>query len=404
MSIPLWGKAGLSRLTEDASVTIGSDAESPPEYVLRNARVVLENEVLSGTVLVRDGLIADVATTTSLSASVDLNGDFLLPGMIDLHTDNLEKHLKPRPGVKWPDSLAALIQHDRQLISAGITTVLDSIALGEYQLGPARRELVAASADAIDRGTRRGLLRADHYIHARCELADRGLSRLLPEVADHARLRLISLMDHTPGQRQWRNLENYRRHRQMKVSDAEFADHVAELVSVQARFSPSHLRLALELAGRRSLPLASHDDTTSDDVETGAANGVGISEFPTTIEAARQANRHGMLTVGGAPNVVLGGSHSGNVSVADLARQELLDILASDYVPSSMLAAVFRLSEQGIPLWKVVAMATVMPARAIGFVDRGSIAPGKRADLVRVGLRDNTPVVESVWCAGVQVH
>ena len=117
------------------------------------------------------------------------------------------------------------------------------------------------------------------------------------------------------------------------------------------------------------------------------AEGVTMSEFPTTVAAAQAARQHGMAIIMGGPNMVKGGSHSGNVSAAELAQADLLDIFSSDYVPSSLLLATFMLAElAGWSLPKAVRTVTSNPARAIGLQDRGQVAVGQRADLLRVRM------------------
>ena len=134
------------------------------------------------------------------------------------------------------------------------------------------------------------------------------------------------------------------------------------------------------------------------------ADGIRIAEFPTTHEAARAARQHGMSVIMGAPNVVCGGSHSGNVSALDLAAEDLLDGLSSDYAPKSLLHGAFILHDRiGLPLPKAVATVTAHIAAGVGLPDRGELAPGKRADLIRVRWIGDIPVVRSVWREGPQV-
>lgn len=376
------------------------------DQVLTGARLVLRNEVVEGTVQVRQGRIVDVAQGRSgVPGAVDLEGDYLLPGLIEIHTDNLEKHFQPRPGVHWPSPHAAVIAHDTQIAGAGITTVLDALAVGEYREGSGRRRMLADAVAAITDAQARGLLRAEHRLHLRCELADHAVVDILRTVADHPLVHLLSLMDHTPGQRQWAELSKYRQfHRDKGWTDAEFEAHMAERKETQARYAERNRREVLALARARGLRLASHDDTTEDHVEEAAADGIAIAEFPTTMTAARRARERGMAIVMGAPNVVRGGSHSGNVSALELGREGLLDGLSSDYVPMSLLHAAFLLNGRaGLALAEAVAAVSANVAAMLGLDDRGRIAPGLRADLVRVRVVDDLPVVLAVWREGRRV-
>jgi alpha-D-ribose 1-methylphosphonate 5-triphosphate diphosphatase len=213
-------------------------------------------------------------------------------------------------------------------------------------------------------------------------------------------------MDHTPGQRQWRDLalyRNFRAKRGQVWGEGEFEAHLADRQRAQATHVPKSREEITALAHRRSLPLASHDDTTLDDVEESHADGVTIAEFPTTIEAAERARQRGMAIVMGSPNIVLGRSHSGNVSARELMEHGLLDVLASDYVPSSLLQALFMLGERLGSLPKAVGLATANAAAAVGLGDRGRLAPGNRADLLRVRLVEGTPVITGVWVRGRSV-
>ena len=379
------------------------------ETIFTNARVVTRDHAFLGTVQVRGGRIAAVEPGTSaVRSAVDFAGDLLVPGLVELHTDNLEKHFAPRPGVVWP-SLPALAAHDAQLAAAGITTVLDALAIGEYREGSVRRRILTQSADAIRAGRSSGLLRVDHHLHMRLELSDPAVVDMFLPYADDPLVRLASLMDHTPGQRQWWSLEKFQLFNSGKFSfanEGELHDYVAQRVEQQARWAGPNRRALVDICSTRGILLASHDDTTEEHVAEAVGDGIAVSEFPTTRAAAECARASGMSVVMGAPNIVRGGSHSGNVSAEELAQAGLLDALASDYVPASLLHGALMLeSRLGIALPAAIATVTANPAAMAGFDDRGEIAPGKRADLVRVALLDegNVPVPRTVWREGERV-
>ncbi len=379
--------------------------------VFKNAKLVLANEVIKGSVSVLDGIIDSVDEGSVQSTEgFDMDGDYLMPGFVEMHTDNFERHLMPRPKVQWAE-LPALLAHDGEIIAAGITTVFDALGVGEADPESVRGSTWKQALHAIDQCSNEGLLKADHYLHVRCELPAPNTIDLFEPFRDCARLSLLSLMDHTPGQRQWENIDAARVYYTGKKgwSHEKFERQVAQSIELQEKYSEPHRAYFVEYCRTHGLALASHDDTTSAHVERAFSDGATMSEFPTTILAASTAREHGMHNVMGGPNVVRGGSHSGNVAAADLARHGLLDILSSDYVPSSLLGAVVRLVDDEIlTLPQAVSAVSYNPAQATGLMDRGRITQGLRADLVQVrfiampeGKRH--AVVRAVWREGVRV-
>jgi alpha-D-ribose 1-methylphosphonate 5-triphosphate diphosphatase len=362
--------------------------------------------VVRGSLLVRDGVIAAVDSgATALPAARDLQGDYLIPGLVEVHTDNLERHVMPRPKVSFPMQ-SAVQAHDAEIASAGITTVLDAIGVGDPYGDGFRSRDQSALLEVLDRLEAAGSLRADHHIHVRCELPAANARELFEPFRGDRRLRLISLMDHTPGQRQWTDIEQARTYYTGKKgwSDAKFDQEVRIAPSRQATHAAPNRVWFAQFAGQHAVALATHDDTTVAHVDEAKDLGATMSEFPTTLAAAQRARAHGLATVAGAPNVVRGGSHSGNVSALDLAREGLLDALSSDYVPGSLLLAAWILNrDAGFSLPAAIAVVTERPARACGFDDRGAIAPGLRADLVRVRDVGGQPGVRQVFVLGQRV-
>lgn len=377
------------------------------DMIFTNARVVTTDEVVDGTVLVQRGEIAGVSDGRSdVPSAMDLDGDYLLPGFVELHTDNLEKHFAPRPGVVWPPVPAA-VAHDTQIAAAGITTVFDALAVGDLNENSDRLQNLENMSVALREARERNLLRADHKIHLRCEVSHSKAVQIFDEYVDSAGVQLVSLMDHTPGQRQFTSMETYKRYYQGKygMSDDDLARFIEVKRQSQERYSAPN---RLDIVGKcrdRGITMASHDDATTEHVDEAVENGVTIAEFPTTVNSATKAHEAGLGVLMGAPNLVLGGSHSGNVSAMDLADLGVLDILSSDYVPSSMIHGVFMLWQSGAKpsLPEAVASVSGTPAGAVGLTDRGEIAPGKRADLVRVSMHQDTPTIVSVWREGNRV-
>ena len=379
------------------------------DAVFADARIATPGGVVRGSLTVRGGEIAAIAAgevPAAAAGRVDCGGDWLLPGLVELHTDNLERLFAPRPGVRWPAD-AAMLTHDAQVAAAGITTVCDAVGVGSHGGGGERLGYLAASLGVLRRARAAGALKADHLLHLRLELADPDMLGLLEPLLDEPSLRLVSFMDHTPGQRQWRDLDKLRGFhlgRDLRSED-EFQAMVARRLAEQRDLAPAQRAAVLRLlAGRDALVRASHDDATPDHVAEALACGCAIAEFPTTLEAAAAARAAGMGIVVGAPNLVLGGSHSGNVAAAELVGRGLLDALSSDYVPASLLHAVFLLRRDfGLPMAEAIAPATRNPARLLGLADRGELAPGRRADLIRAREVGGTPAVVGTWVAGRRV-
>ncbi len=376
------------------------------DIVLANARLVLSSETVPGHVVVRDGRIAAIGTgATAVSGAHDLQGDFLLPGLVEVHTDNLERHVMPRPKVTFPMQ-AAVQAHDGEIASAGITTVLDAIGVGDPYDDGFRSRDQSALLHVLDRLDAAGSLRVDHHVHVRAELPAPNALALFEPFRGHSRLRLISLMDHTPGQRQWTQIEHARVYYTGKKgwSNEKFAEEMRIAPERQAKYAAPHRQWFADFAREHRVALATHDDTTVAHVDEAVALGAVMSEFPTSLAAARHARERGLATIAGAPNVVRGGSHSGNVAALQLAREGVLDALSSDYVPASLLLAAWILQrDAGFSLSEAMAVVSRTPARACGFDDRGEIANGLRADLVRVREVDGHPVVREVWSAGRRV-
>lgn len=375
------------------------------DTVLTNARLVLDDAVVAGTITLRDGRILAIdAGRATTPAAIDCDGDFIAPGLIDLHTDALEGHFVPRPKVFWPDARAAALAHDGQTVASGITTVFDAICAGGFDQAKAeRRELFGTMLDAVEQGA--PLFRADHKVHLRCEMTDPNVLDLVEPTLARPSLAFASLMDHTPGARQWRNVEALRNFllgigKDAREAEREIGERTARGRANVARNMPP----LVEMLASTGLVLASHDDTTEAHVAEAQAAGCTISEFPTTREAALAARAADLATIGGAPNVVRGGSHSGGVAMGALAQEGLVDALASDYVPASLLQAATRLhTVDGMALPQAIALVTRNPAHMAGLADRGRLEAGLRADVVRFRIVEGTPVVRQVLAEGERV-
>ena len=375
--------------------------------IYTNYRLLLPDKEVLGTIAVKDGIITDIQPGV-VSQGQNGDGNYLMPGLIELHTDNLEKCISPRPKVRFPLELAA-VNHDRDLISSGITTVCDAIAIGDVtpKDDSLRINYYEAMINTVAEGQAAGRFSTDHLLHLRCELGYEHLYNIIEPYAEHPLLAMISLMDHTPGQRQFVNIQKYKKYYtgEHGVSEAKMDEFVAMRLNNQRKHAINNRQALVKLSQTKNISLASHDDATVDHVRGAIAEGVVLAEFPTTLDAAEEAHNNGLLVLMGAPNVVLGGSHSGNVSAMELVEMDLVDIISSDYVPRSLLQSAFIISQTvNKPLHEVIKYITLYPAKAINLDDKiGSLEVDKKADFITVHNDGVVPSIRSVYKQGDRV-
>ena len=378
------------------------------KMILTNASVVTPTEMFKGTVVVnKEGIIDEVSQSTSqVKGAIDCEGDYLVPGLVELHTDNLEKHFTPRPGVNWP-SRSAVMTHDAQIVASGITTVFDALSLGDVVHGSSRLKNLETMINALKLAEDDKVHRANHFLHLRCEVSYDGVLELFDAMVDHPMVHLVSVMDHSPGQRQFVKEEKYREYYQGKYgfSDEQLVEFIRKQKEASAKYSASARHTIVNRCHLNDIPLASHDDATISHADEAKENRMTVAEFPTTVEAAKASHQHGLSVLMGAPNIVRGGSHSGNVAAKELAKEGVLDILSSDYYPASMMDAAFKLAtlENDYDMPRAIRTVTETPAKSAGLTDRGAIEVGKRADLVWVKPAGEHPLIRHVWNQGQRV-
>jgi alpha-D-ribose 1-methylphosphonate 5-triphosphate diphosphatase len=373
------------------------------EQILHNAHIVLPDKILHGSVVISGRKIVKIDKAAYAGKNgIDCRGDYLMPGLIEIHTDNLEKHIVPRPGIYWPSMTASIIAHDNQVFNSGITTVLDAVFLGWSDSNEFRSNIMDRSITAVRHAQTQKLLRADHFLHFRCELPSATLLDSFRDYVDNPLLKLVSVMDHTPGQRQWRDLSKWRLfHQDKRWTDEDAQAELDQKSELQQTYGQDNRREIVKICREIKIPVASHDDTTGEHCQEAWENGITISEFPTTLEAAQKAKSLGMATIMGAPNMVRGESHSGNISAQELAEHGLLDGFSSDYMPISLLHSAFELHRNlSLPLFASLATVTANIARMVHLPDRGVLEEGKNADVIRVSLVDDLPIVKAMWKNG----
>lgn len=375
------------------------------ETILTNAVLILPDALLTGTLVIRDGRIAEISDQRShVPHAVDLGGDYLMPGVVDVHTDNLERQVQPRSNARWP-SRSAFLSHDAQTAAAGVTTVLDALCLGDLGFDVERIKTFQDGMRDIDALADTGLMKSEHFLHLRCEMPALDVMDLVDPVADHPRVRMISLMDHSPGVGQYADMDFYRSiRRKAGHTEAQIEERIKKLVAQREQHRRPNRERLLARVKHLDVALASHDDQTVENIAENVADGISISEFPVRMAAAVAAHASGMTVIAGAPNIVRGGSHSGNVNAADLVRAGVVDAYASDYVPAALVEAAFLSVERcHITLPKAVAMVTANAAAMARLPDRGSLKTGLRADLVHVAMFGEHPVVRQVWREGRRI-
>jgi alpha-D-ribose 1-methylphosphonate 5-triphosphate diphosphatase len=396
--------------------TSPADRRASVSSILTNAHLVLPTEVVQGTVVVQKGLIVEVDHTISRAkGALDLAGDYLIPGLIELHTDSLERHYQPRSGVEW-DAVSAAISHDTQIAGSGITTVYDSLTLGAASGWDMRAEMIGPIVDGLRTAIGHDLLRVQHFLHMRCEVTHPDIVPIFEGYADDPLVRFMSLMDHGRDVCQSPDMAHYRRHYLGGLSHATLVEicqgdeaavdrQIEELLHGSRVLGPGNRRRLARIAIERRLAFANHDDASRAHIEEARSLGVTVTEFPRTLEAAEAAHAASVKVLMGTPNLIRGRSNYGNIAATVLAERNYLDILSSDYIPASLLPGAFRLAQEdfGWSLPRALATVTSVPAASAGLDDRGRLERGLRADLVRVQLVQNRPVVRAVWSGGSRV-
>ena len=372
---------------------------------LTHARIVLTDEIIEdGSLLIEDGKISAINPETVRDANtIDLKGKVLMPGMIDLHCDALEKEVEPRPNVHFPLDFACA-QADKRNTAAGITTVYHALSFANEELGVRNNEFAADVARAVHAWQPHALV--DNRVHCRYEITDETGLPILKQLLNEESMHMISMMDHTPGQGQFKDMAAYRDY--LTLTYKKTADEVTVIVERKLEAASGAFARMEELAQAAhaaGISVASHDDDSAERVETMSGIGADISEFPITLEAAHAARAAGMSTIFGAPNILRGKSQSGSMKAIDAIHEGVADCLCADYAPASLIVSVFRIPElSDLDLPAAIRLVTSNPAKAARLSDRGEIAIGKRADLIAVSMPGGLPQVSDVWSNGTQVY
>ena len=379
------------------------------QTILWNATVVLADRVItSGWVSIEHAHITGygslpVPPDYGTATLVDCAGGFIIPGIIDLHCDAIEKMVQPRPGVMVDTSIGLQVT-DRLLVSAGVTCEFHSLSLDDAEFGVRNDDFVR---DFIAHIAASRATTVRHLVHARVEISSVRGTESLATIIDDPSVRLVSIMDHSPGQGQYATDEAFRYYvaKTTGRTDAEI-DQIIAHKQAQRAFIADRIDYVVAACQQRGIPIATHDDDTAAKIAEWNRLGIQISEFPTTFEAATAAHASGMLVGMGAPNVLRGKSSSGNLSALDAIKAGVVDWLCADYYPAALLPAAFSIATAGIlTLPQAIALITANPAKAVGMdAQLGSIDVGMLADVCVVRYEGHAPIVEQVYVNGRQVY
>lgn len=381
---------------------------------LSDLKIVTPDAVIErGSLLIEDGKIADIIEGPAPINVPSLQGLTLIPGMIDLHGDMLERDVQPRPSARFPTELG-LFELDKRLAGAGITTAFCAISFAWRNNDLRSQESATEMIETVNRMNSQTLV--DMRVHGRFEVNNTETAPILKGLLQRGLLQLVSIMDHTPGQGQYKDVDRYLNfmHRwlgmDISVLGTSREDILERMKSNILEYAEAPrdwdvIAEVLKVAIEYGIPVSSHDDDTADKVRLQAEMGVSISEFPVSLEAAQAAHEHGMWIVMGAPNAYRGQSTSNNLSAMDAIEVGLVDILATDYYPAAMLHTTFKLAKQGVlPLHESVKLVSTNAAKAMSMTEHGSIEIGKAADLVIVAEAEDFPRVHGTIRAGNPIY
>ena len=375
--------------------------------VIENATVVTPERVLEGaSIRIEDGRIMEISTHINVNGHrrIDAGGMHVLPGFVDLHSDAIEKEIEPRPNAYFPINLA-LFELDKKLAAAGITTMYHSISFGEQDYGVRANETASDIIKEINRLS--SALTVRTRVHARFEMTSAGAVSYIEELIRANNIHILSLMDHTPGQGQFREVAAYRKYyrERYNIGDDQIDEIVERKKASGASVRTEYVEHIVAMCRERGILVASHDDDSEEKIEAILDLGVGLTEFPINLPTACAAKKRGILVCLGAPNVVRGGSQGKNLSARDAIVAGCGDVICSDYYPMCMVHAVVALHKSGLlDLPTAVNMVTLNPAIAVGIADQtGSIEVGKLADLVLVNISGEVPRIMKTLVGGMEV-
>lgn len=351
------------------------------QTIIRSTSVLIDGHFQGADIVIQGEIITAVKPYNSLDVAIDLGSRRIVPGFVDLHSDAIEKEIEPRPGARFPTAMA-VIELDKKLSMAGITTMYHAIGFNDEALHKGRgteqaNELIQEIYEANKQH-----LGVDNFIHVRFEITSDGSVSTIKKLIEENKVDMLSIMDHSPGQGQFKTLESWKHHH-LKCYQLEENEVEEYLKDKASKDKVTIVEDLVQFGLEHNLPVLSHDDDCQEKLDTLKGLGITFSEFPLSVEVAQQAKNMGIATGMGAPNVVRGGSQSGNIAAKELINKRVCDYLCSDYHPASMLLSPYRLKEDvNLPLEDGFALISSTPAKLAALDDRGEIKEGKIADII----------------------
>lgn len=349
------------------------------ESVIRSKNILIDGKFIAADIAIKNGKIVKIHEYKEYDVAVDFGELRIIPGIIDLHSDAIEKEIEPRHGATFPIELC-ISELDKKLAMAGITTMFHAVG---FEDNPKKNRSIQKARDQIKEiyNANKHFLSIDNLIHVRFEIGDWESADTIIELMDKNMVDLFSIMDHSPGQGQFKTVELFKSYYENNHGLSK--DEVAKMIQKRENKNQNAIEKVLECAKKHNLTILSHDDDSIQKLDKLLNMGIRVSEFPLSLEVAKYAKQKGIQTGMGAPNIVRGGSQSGNISAISLVKEGVCGYLCSDYHPASMLQSVYKMNKDiNYPLEKGFEMITSVPASCANLNDRGEIKEGKNADLV----------------------
>jgi len=371
------------------------------QLIFTDAQIVTENDTFLGSIIIENDLIIDLIPNNKFKQAVSLNGMFMLPGLVDVHSDYFEKEINPRPNTGFPIDMA-LRNLDLRALSCGITSLFNAVSYREDEGTNRSIKLGLSMSKKMIEYHNKKLFKINHYLHARLDTTSISILDCINKILNYELTRVAVYNDHTPGQRQFRRIDKYLEYSSDRSgkSHGELLSTISKKQELAEKTKFIRPKLA-EILTKNNLIIGSHDDTDFNHIDEAIKDGATFCEFPTTIDACRYAKEKRLKVLMGATNLILGKSQSGNISTRDVLKEGLVDALCSDYHLPSMIEAVIYLINNNIPIHEAVKMVSLNPAQ-IGGIDKftGSIKIGKKADLLILNIIKNQPYIEGILVNG----